>query len=179
MRIIAGTFKRRVLKEVPHKGTRSTKDRVKENLFNMLPPLQGATVLDLYAGSGALGLEALSRGADNAFFCEKDKTAFSVLSDNVDALALNPRATLEKGDALSLLRRLNAPFDIILLDPPYNQSLSDKSLEIINERHLLNPGGVIAILHASSEKITIPSTLETVKTRTYGITGLTFLEWSD
>ena len=149
MRIIAGTHKRRTIKEVPHKGTRSTRDRVKENLFNMLPPLQGATALDLFAGSGALGLEALSRGAMKALFCEKDRDAYKVLCDNVANLSLEEKATLQKGDGLDLLKRLNDPIDVILLDPPYYSGLADKSLKIIEKRTLLNPDGTIAILHAS------------------------------
>lgn len=179
MRIIAGTLKRRTIKEVPHKGTRSTRDRVKENLFNMLPPLQDATVLDLFAGSGALGLEALSRGALKATFCESDKVAFKVLSENVASLALEEKATLQRGDGLELLKRMNDTFDIILLDPPYHSGLAERSLEIIENKQLLNQGGTIAILHASDETLTVPIPFETVKTRTYGITSLTFLEWSD
>ncbi|MGM0436051.1 MAG: 16S rRNA (guanine(966)-N(2))-methyltransferase RsmD [Bacillota bacterium] len=179
MRVIAGTLKRRIIKEVPHKGTRSTRDRVKENLFNMLPPLSGTHVLDLFAGSGALGFEALSRGAAAATFCEMDSVAFKVLTDNASDLGLEDRSALEKGDALSMLKRFDTPYDVIMLDPPYNKDLANKSLEIIEDKGLLSSGGLIAILHETGETLHIPDAFQITKTRTYGITSLTFLEWSD
>lgn len=179
MRIIAGTHKRRKIKEVPQATTRSTRDRVKENLFNILPNQRGMQVLDAFAGSGALGFEALSRGAKHAVFIDTDKTAFKVLGENAALLELNKDSTLYRGDALNVLRRLEGHYDTLFLDPPYKLGLIDLALPIIRDRHLLEKDGIIVVLHASDEVPLIPKAFSEIKTRTYGITSLTFLKWSD
>lgn len=179
MRVIAGTLRRRTLKEVPHQNTRHTRDMVKENLFNMLGPVSGKRVLDAFAGSGALGIEALSRGADHADFIEHDRTAFKVLETNLGNLGLDGASGAFKADTPRQLARMDAFYDLILLDPPYNKSLIGKSLEIISGRRLLSDRGTIALLHSSDEAPEIPEKFSTIKTRTYGVTAVTLLEWSD
>lgn len=178
MRIIAGTLKKRTLKEVPHESTRSTRDRVKENFFNMLPNLREEIVLDLFAGSGALGFEALSRGAKSCTFVETNKVAFNVLRENMMHLGLEGASTLHKEDAIRFLKKMNSPFDLIVLDPPYNQGLINQVLPIIKAGRLLEKDGLIALLHSHEETPEIPCAFTITKQRTYGITTLTFLEWS-
>lgn len=179
MRVIAGSLRRRTLKEVPHQNTRHTRDMVKENLFNMLGPVSGKRVLDAFAGSGALGIEALSRGADHADFIEHDRAAFRVLETNLKNLGLKDSTQAFKADTPRQLARLDAPYDLILLDPPYNKGLIERTLPLISKEALLSAQGTIALLHSSEESPAIPEAFSTIKTRTYGATAVTLLEWSD
>src|SRR3954471_164536 len=120
MRIVAGRWGGRTLAAPPGRGTRPTSDRVREALFSILGPLDGERVLDLFAGSGALGLEALSRGAEHATLVERERAALRVLRDNVSDLAAN--AEIVAGDARAFLgraREQGAQYDLVFLDPPY------------------------------------------------------------
>ncbi|MBA2283799.1 MAG: 16S rRNA (guanine(966)-N(2))-methyltransferase RsmD [Acidimicrobiia bacterium] len=126
MRVVAGALRGRRLQAPPGVGTRPTSDRVREATFNALGSLDAvadADVLDLFAGSGALGIEALSRGAARATFVERDRAALAVLRSNLDACGLgSDRATVVPGDGPELLRtgRLDGPWHLALLDPPYD-----------------------------------------------------------
>ncbi|SDM11344.1 16S rRNA m(2)G-966 methyltransferase [Franzmannia pantelleriensis] len=129
LRIIGGDFRRRLLPVLDRPGLRPTPDRVRETLFNWLSsaPL-GAQVLDLYAGTGALGLEALSRGARQAHFIERDGGVASALRDNLATLGANGGVTT--GDVLTLLGTsadAAAPYDLVFLDPPFRQGLAEPS----------------------------------------------------
>ena len=118
MRVIAGEFRSRRLKSIPGLATRPTPDRLRETLFNILAPrIEGATFLDGYAGTGAVGIEALSRGARHAFFLERSRGAIDVIRENLDALGLEPRATVVAGPVLLTLNRY--PANIVFFDPPY------------------------------------------------------------
>jgi len=118
MRVIAGEFRSRRLKSVPGDATRPTSDRLRETVFNILQTaVHGATFLDAYAGTGAVGIEALSRGAAHAWFIEKDRAALDALRENVASLGLLSRATIVPGAVLQKLERY--PADIVFLDPPY------------------------------------------------------------
>ena len=123
MRIIAGDWGGRRIKAPPGRDVRPTTDRVREAWMSTLGGrLDGLTVLDLFAGSGALGLEALSRGAEHATFVEIARTSLRALEDNVRALDARGRVTIVKGDALKYLRRLEpGAFDLALADPPYGE----------------------------------------------------------
>jgi 16S rRNA (guanine(966)-N(2))-methyltransferase RsmD len=119
MRVIAGEFRSRRLKSIPGDATRPTPDRLRETLFDILATrIQGATFLDAYAGTGAVGIEALSRGAAHAIFLEKDRTAIETIRDNLASLNLERRATVVKGAVLLTLTRSAA--EIVFLDPPYS-----------------------------------------------------------
>jgi 16S rRNA (guanine966-N2)-methyltransferase len=119
MRIIAGEFRSRQLKSRPGLDTRPTPDRLRETLFNILAPqIEGAVFLDAYAGTGAVGIEALSRGARHCYFLEKSRDAIEVLRENLSELKLTARATVVKGAVQSTLARQSA--DIVFLDPPYD-----------------------------------------------------------
>lgn len=127
MRVIAGEFRSRRLTSLPGNATRPTPDRLRETLFNILAPrLQGATFVDVYAGTGAVGIEALSRGASHAWFLEKNRAALQAIRENLAALKLEPRATVVGGPALLTLggdlacRIAGHASGIVFLDPPYS-----------------------------------------------------------
>jgi 16S rRNA (guanine966-N2)-methyltransferase len=118
MRVIAGEFRSRRLKSIPGDATRPTPDRLRETLFDILSPrIEGAILLDAYAGTGAVGIEALSRGARHAFFLEKNRTALETIRENLAALKLEARATVVTGPVLLTIPRYSA--GIVFLDPPY------------------------------------------------------------
>ncbi|HEX4525766.1 MAG TPA: 16S rRNA (guanine(966)-N(2))-methyltransferase RsmD [Gaiellaceae bacterium] len=118
MRIIAGSHRGHRIAAPPGRDTRPTSDRVRENAFNLIGPVDGADVLDLFAGSGALGLEALSRGAATATFVESDRDACRTINANLDKLKL--RGTVLCQDALRALSRERRRYDLVLCDPPYD-----------------------------------------------------------
>jgi 16S rRNA (guanine966-N2)-methyltransferase len=118
MRIVAGRYKGRRLRMPRSAPTRPTADRVREALFSMLGDVSGARVLDLYAGSGALGIEALSRGAESAVFVERDPRAAAAIRTNIDLVGAN--AELRQQDALSFLASHRCTFDLVFCDPPYD-----------------------------------------------------------
>ena len=118
MRVIAGEFKGRRLHAPRGARTRPTADRVREALFSMLGDVSGARVLDLYAGSGALGIEALSRGAETALFVERDQAALAALRRNLDAVGAH--ADVRRQDVLRFLARPEGTFDLVFCDPPYD-----------------------------------------------------------
>ena len=119
MRVIGGEFRSRRLKSLPGAATRPTPDRLRETLFDILQGrVEGATFLDAYAGTGAVGIEALSRGALHATFLERSRPAIETLRENLDALGLERRSTVVKGPVLLTLPRY--PADLVFLDPPYD-----------------------------------------------------------
>jgi 16S rRNA (guanine966-N2)-methyltransferase len=118
MRVIAGEFRSRRLKSIPGVATRPTPDRLRETLFDILQTrIEGATFLDAYAGTGAVGIEALSRGARHAFFVEKNRTAVEAIRENLASLQVGPRASVIAGPVLLSLKRCAA--ELVFLDPPY------------------------------------------------------------
>ena len=135
MRVIAGEFRSRKLKALPGLETRPTPDRLRETLFNILSPrMDGVTFLDAYAGTGAVGIEALSRGAARAIFIEKSRAAVDVIRENLRTLGIDNRAEVYTGKALSVLERLAA--DIVFLDPPYDLEMEyQRTLDLLGSRH--------------------------------------------
>jgi 16S rRNA (guanine966-N2)-methyltransferase len=171
VRIIAGEWGGRRIQAPPGQATRPTTDRVREAWMSVLAPeIPGARVLDLFAGSGALGLEALSRGAAHATFVESAAPALRVLRANLEALGAGERATVVRGDALRFADGL-APgaFDLALADPPYAKGLA----AALVERFLGRPfARVLALEHRVSDEI---PALPAARERRYGDTVLTFL----
>ncbi len=148
MRITGGTLARRPIDAPRGDRTRPTTDRVREALFSALGSrmtLPGARVLDLFAGSGALGLEALSRGAARATFVEQHARTLAVARRNAAALGLEPRATFVRADALAYLRRAPEAFDLVLADPPYG--LAELAALPDAARPWLAPGGLFVLEH--------------------------------
>ena len=177
MRIISG--KRRGLKLLSPPGdkTRPTTDRVKESLFNIIQMrFPCGSVLDLFSGSGALGIEALSRGAEKAVFVELDKDAYEVTRKNLAAGGFLENAVLLRNNSLDFLSGCSEEFDVIFLDPPYNKGLLTKALKIIYERGLLKENGIIAAeTEAGGEEASHPG-FEIIKSARYGKTVVTVMQ---
>ncbi|MFM1650715.1 16S rRNA (guanine(966)-N(2))-methyltransferase RsmD [Brevibacillus sp. B_LB10_24] len=142
MRVIAGDYKGRPLAAVPGRGTRPTSDKVKESIFNMIGPyFDGGWALDLYAGTGGLGIEALSRGADKAVFVDADPKAVSIVKQNLAALKLEGRSEIYRIDAARALRALakrQLVFELVFLDPPYAKQQIAQELQVLQESGLLS-----------------------------------------
>ena len=168
MRIVAGTARGRRIEAPPGRDTRPTTDRVREALFNALGSLgavDGATVVDLFAGSGALGLEALSRGAAHATFVERDRRTAALVGRNVDALGMSDRAIVVTGDALDWLHTA-PPVDLLLCDPPYGFDDWDT---------LLAASPAPLVVAESDREIAVPEGWELVRSKRYGTTVVTIL----
>jgi 16S rRNA (guanine966-N2)-methyltransferase len=175
MRIIAGTHRGHTIHAPPGLGTRPTSDRVRESIFNIVGPLDGAEVLDLYAGSGAMGLEALSRGAARATFVERDGDAVRTIERNLDKLRL--KATVVRQDALTALAReagTGRKYDLVLLDPPYDM-YADLQPQLA--RYLpavLAEDGLLVVETDARVEPELPLTLRT--SRKYGSVRVTVYE---
>lgn len=153
MRVIAGTARRLQLKTLDGMDTRPTTDRIKETLFNMLTPyIYDSTFLDLFAGSGGIGIEALSRGAKEAVFVEKNPKAMACIKENLAHTKLSDKAVTMTADVLTALVKLDdgKKFDYIFMDPPYNNETERRVLEYLAQSGLLAEDGVI-IVEASKE----------------------------
>lgn len=153
MRVIAGSARRLQLRTLDGMDTRPTTDRIKETLFNMLTPyLYDCMFLDLFAGSGGIGIEALSRGAMGAVFVEKNPKAMSCIRDNLKTTNLMKKAITMSTDVMTALYKLEGDkqFDYIFMDPPYHQELERKVLEYLSGSNLLSEEGVI-IVEAAKE----------------------------
>lgn len=180
MRITGGEFGGLRLTSPPSDKTRPTEDRVRQALFNILGPrVNGARVLDFYAGTGALGIEALSRGADYAVFLENNPRVQRTLRANLTQIPLRPDAfRIMPGDALRSAKCLaseRALFDLIFLDPPYESGLYEPSLSAIQEGDLLSPGGIVLIEHSVRIGLPSPGELWRIeKVKVYGETALEF-----
>lgn len=173
MRVIAGEFRGRRLASARARDLRPTADRVREALFSILgPAVRGARVLDLYAGTGALALEALSRGARSATCVERSPAALAALERNVRELELGDRVTVVRGDALAYARRLRGEadrFDLVFCDPPY----ADPSEPILADVAGGTWWTTAAVLeHAATQPPATPEGLS-ADTRRYGDTGVT------
>lgn len=179
MRIIAGALKGRRLVAPRGATTRPTADQVRIALMDTLAPrLPGARVLDLFAGAGGVGLEALSRGAAHATFVEQDARAVAALRDNVTALGVGAAARVKRGDVLRELQALyqaGERFDVVFLDPPYESSLVESALESLGGGGLLLGEGWVIVQHFTkrppAERI---GALFAFRTRRFGETTLTF-----
>ncbi len=179
MRIIAGEMRSRKLKAPEGMDTRPTADRVKEALFSILQGrLCGARVLDLYAGSGALALEALSRGADSAVLADCAAKACQAIQENIGALGCSERAKLlrmKDTAALKALREQRDSFDLIFLDPPYRMDTAPICRALL-AADLLRPGGMIVIEHGRETPPRIDPPLTLTDRREYGAAGLSFYQ---
>jgi 16S rRNA (guanine(966)-N(2))-methyltransferase RsmD len=176
MRIIAGKLKGRRLKAPTWEGLRPTSDKLRETLFNILAPrIAGMRVLDGYAGTGAVGIEAISRGAAHVTFVEKHRRAAALIAQNLAACGVEQGYTIECGDLVSALRRLpaDARFDLILLDPPYDADNVAEALAAAGPR--LEPGGLLVLERATRREPGIPPTLARVRDVTSGDSTLTFM----
>jgi 16S rRNA (guanine966-N2)-methyltransferase len=175
MRVIAGTLGGRRLKAPRGRATRPTSDRVREALFSILGEIADARVLDLFAGSGALGIEALSRGAAGAVFVERDGSAAAVLRENLRALGIGPeRAELRRAEVLGALEKASArgeKYDLIFIDPPYREAPGLSAGLAARLPELLAPGARIVAESDRRSKLALGLPAETE--RRYGDTSIT------
>lgn len=179
MRIIAGKAKGLRLKAPKGYGTRPTAERVKESMFSMIQGFEeGARVLDLFAGTGALGLEALSRGAIWAVFVENHPAAWKALSANIEKSKMKPQAEVIKADVVGFLKYYSGePFDLVFMDPPYGSESGIQVLRLLLERKLLNSQGLVIWERSIKEKdIHLISGLRPLKDKQYGDTLLLVFE---
>ena len=169
MKIIQGKYKGRILKGFDINGTRPTMDRVKESLFATIQnKVKDSVVLDLFAGSGALGIEALSMNAKDVVFVDKNKVSINVIKENLSNIK-ESRLVINKDyqDALLSLKD-EYKFDIIFLDPPYKENFISVALELICKYNLIAEEGIIVCETDEIKKIIIPSSLKEIKTKKYG-----------
>lgn len=180
MRIIAGEKRSRLLKAPEGMDTRPTGDKAKEALFSILQHrMPGARVLDLYAGSGALALEALSRGAKMAVLADVSQKACRVIEENIRALEYEQKARLLRMNdnaALTLLKKEQAEFDVIFLDPPYRMDTAPVCARLAAEG-LLAKNGILVVEHSRETPPEVGAPLALKDRRTYGIAGISFYCW--
>ena len=144
MRVISGTARGRKLKELQGMETRPTTDKVKESLFNIIQfEIEGRRVLDLFGGTGQLGVEALSRGAERCTFVDQRREAVSLIRENLKLCGLSERSRVVQGEALSFLASCGEKFDVILLDPPYEGELLSRAVEAITRFDILSEHGIM------------------------------------
>jgi 16S rRNA (guanine966-N2)-methyltransferase len=184
MRIVAGKFRGRPLRAPEGSDTRPTSDRVRESVFNVLghgiegPELVGARVIDLFAGTGALGLEAISRGAAYTLFVEEAAGARAAIRDNVEAMGLTGETRIFRRDATSLgPAGTMAPFAFAFLDPPYGKGLAELALASLAEGGWLVPGAIAIVEERRDVTLAPPAGFTMLDNRTYGDTAVTFLRW--
>ena len=170
LRIVAGNWRSRLLEIADVPGLRPTSERVRETLFNWLAPhIEGARCLDLFAGTGALGLEALSRGAASVVFVERSRPAVNVLEKNARALDA-PDAVIHHGDALEFLKTLEpSSFDVVFLDPPFAEGLLEETCKAIESSGVLAAGGLMYLEQDKAQsQPALPANWTTVKDKMAG-----------
>src|ERR1700720_952050 len=181
MRVVGGRLKGRNLVSPSSRDIRPTADRLREALFNILihaydDPVQDARVLDLFAGTGALGIEAVSRGAKFALFVDNGAEARALMRDNVEALGLGGVTKVYRRDATNLgPAHPMEPFSLVFLDPPYAKGLADKALVSLRDGGWLAPGALLVVEEAKAAAFVVPEAFEEVERRTYDDTEFVFL----
>lgn len=172
MRVISGRYKGKKLKGFDIEGTRPTMDRVKESLFGMIQGyINDSIVLDLFAGSGALGIEALSEGASKCIFIDNNKKCIDIVKDNIKGF--DEDIEVINTDYKRYLKETDLKFDIIFLDPPYRAGVLNKALRIIEQRSLLNDGGIVVCEY---ENLKLETNLVKIKEKNYGPKIVSILE---
>lgn len=183
MRVISGQARGHKLRTPEGRSTRPTTDRIKESLFNIISPdLYDCEFLDLFSGSGAIGIEALSRGAKESIFVDSSNKCKEIIESNLKFTKLFDKAKVYKKDVLEaiyLLGREDKKFDIIFLDPPYNEGLAEPTLKAIIDSDILNKQGYIIV--ESSSKLPTPkiSNIKQLREKNYKTTTMTFFGLED
>ncbi len=182
MRVITGSARGRKLKELDGFDIRPTTDRVKEGLFSAIQfEIPNADILDLFAGTGQLGIECLSRGAKSAVFVDQSQAAAAVIRDNLKNTNLTDRARVYTGDALSFLSKTakNLKFDLIFLDPPYESDLISQAMRNIAAFDILKPRGIIIVERPAAKIIPpAPDIFRASRSYKYGKIAVTLYQYS-
>jgi 16S rRNA (guanine966-N2)-methyltransferase len=179
MRVITGLYKGRTIRTVDDLSVRPATDRVRQTLFNMLGTrilLEGSVVLDLFAGSGSLGIEALSRGAKRVLFVEAGRNAARLLEENLAALGCEESAEVLQTDALEYLRAAREKADLIFADPPYVFEETADIPALVFERGLLAPGGYLLIEHSKELQFETTGHYRVGPVKRFGRTYVTFFQ---
>jgi len=181
MRIVGGRLGGRTLLTPKSQGIRPTSDRLREALFNILQhayadPVSGARVLDLFAGTGAMGFEALSRGAGFVLFVDDGAEARALLRGNSDAFGAGGSSKIYRRDATKLGPAELAPFGLAFLDPPYGKGLAERALTSAREGNWLTPDALVIVEEAADAGFAAPAGFEELERRDYGDTQVTFLK---
>lgn len=173
MRVISGKYKSKKIDGFDIDGTRPTMDRVKESLFGIIQNnIKNSICLDLFAGSGSLGIEALSNGADKCYFVDNSNDILKILTKNLEEIE---NSIIIKNDyitALDYFKKNNIKFDIIFLDPPYKLNLINSCINYINKNELLNDNGIIVCEYELEE---IKTNMEILKSKSYGSKNIMIL----
>ena len=188
MRIISGKFRGKKLIKFNKQGIKPTTDKTRESIFNIVIsylqinekkkdlPFEDFNVLDIFAGTGALGFEAISRGAENVTFIEKSRDNLRVLYKNADHLKVNEKIKIIKR-SIRKVKKIDGQFDLIFMDPPYQMDLIiKKTLKRILDFKIIKKETVIVIEYAKKKKIDIPKNFEIIKKKDYGNSGLTLIK---
>ena len=166
MKVTSGIRKGAILEASRDLSVRPTTDKVKQSVFNMIQfEIPGRTVLDLFAGSGALGIEALSRGAKHCTFVDVNP---EFVKKNIQKLRFGELSEIVRADYLAFLEKQTRQFDLVFLDPPYKQNMIDVALKMLLEHNLLAPGAIIVWESDESETISVPPSIEIIKERIFG-----------
>ena len=181
MRVISGKAKGSKLNSIESLSTRPTLDRVKESLFNIIQKkITDSVVLDLFAGSGALGIEALSRGARKAYFCDNNYDVIKMIKKNIEKTHFLEQSIIINNDYKKCLKSLNEKFDIIFIDPPYKDNLSVDSIKIIIEQSILNKEALMIIetdeICRDKRNLEQLKNIKIVDERKYGRANLLFIK---
>jgi 16S rRNA (guanine966-N2)-methyltransferase len=181
VRIVGGRFRGRSIASPAHEGVRPTSDRVRESVFNILLhgiegfAIDGVRVIDLFAGTGALGLEALSRGASYGLFVEEDAESRGLIRQNVEALGLTGSTRLFRRDATDLGHASPMqPFGLAFLDPPYGKGLGERTISALRDGKWLTPEAVVVWEERESSQLPWPDGFSEIDRRTWGDTQVAF-----
>ncbi|GAB6413806.1 16S rRNA (guanine(966)-N(2))-methyltransferase RsmD [Bacillus luti] len=182
MRVVSGKCKGHPLKAVPGNTTRPTTDKVKESIFNMIGPyFDGGIALDLFGGSGGLGIEAISRGIDKAIFVDRDSKAIKVIHQNLESCRIQEQAEVYRNDAERAVKALikrEMSFDLILIDPPYKEQKIVSLISVMDQHGLLHSDGLIMAEHGND--VVLPDSiggLVKVRAENYGITAISIYKY--
>lgn len=168
MKVISGIYRGRNIEGYELLGTRPTQDRIKENIFNIIgSDIQDKIVLDLFSGTGSLGIEAASRGAKYVYFNDYNKESINVINNNIKKIGINNCSVIHN-DYKNTIKNLDKKMDIILLDPPYDSNYIGISIKLINKYNLLNDDGLIVIECDDLDKVKYNDEYECIKNKKYG-----------
>ena len=172
MKVISGTLRGRNIKGYNIDGTRPTMDRVKESLFASINSyINGSIVLDLFAGSGNLGIEAISNGSSKCYFVDNNKNCIKVIKDNINTFGISDKCEVfnrDYKDILKYFRDNNIKFDLILVDPPYDYAICNEILDLVDKYKLLKDNGIIVLEYREDKIEDVSSNYELLKNKKYG-----------
>ena len=184
MRVVGGRFRGRTLAGPKSDAIRPTSDRLRETIFNVLAhgygdPVEGARVIDLFAGTGAMGIEALSRGAAFCLFVDEGAQARGLIRENVESLGLGGATRLFRRDATRMgAAGQNPPASLVFCDPPYGKDLAPRALKSCADRGWLSPGALVVVEEAQGSSVALPFGFEKVERRDYGETTVLFARYA-